>query len=294
VSYYPPGPSAPYAPAPMAYAAPPAPADGLGVAAAVLLGCMVVVSVFVTLVAFNDYTALDDALNGHASHSLDEIKDADDLRGLSFGIFLLGELGTGVVFICWQYRHSRNAEMLAGPGGLGPVFAIVGWIIPLGWYVLPGIEIHQSARASSPPAPGGGPRSGPGSGLAIPWILLFSAGWVGQTAGLFLHPDGLDTKEDFEHARNAALAGTLGGVALIVAGILGAVMVQSLTKRQSQRIRQVIPAQAFVPWVPVAGPPPGPGWGPPVAAPPWSSQAPPPPPPGHYPPGPPGPWTPLQ
>ncbi|HEY7071793.1 MAG TPA: DUF4328 domain-containing protein [Acidimicrobiales bacterium] len=274
----------------MAYAAPPVPADGLGVAAAVMLGCMVLVSVFVTLVAFNDYTVLDDALNGHTSHTLDEITDADDFRGLSLGIFGLGEVATGVVFICWQYRHSRNAEALAGPGGLGSTFAIVGWIIPLGWYVLPGIEIHQSAKAASPPVPGGGPRSGPGSGPAIPWILLFSAGWVGLTVSLFMHPGSLDTKEDFEHARDAALAGTLGGVALVLAGLLGAVMVQSLTKRQSQRIRQVVPA-AFVPWVPVAAPQPGGAWRPPAAAPSWSQ--PPPPPPG-YPPGPPGPWQPLQ
>ena len=53
----------------------------------------------------------------------------------------------GVVFIIWQFRHAKNAQVLGARGGLGPGWAIGGWFIPLANYVLPG-------HADAPVEPG--------------------------------------------------------------------------------------------------------------------------------------------
>jgi len=283
------------------YSAPPTPAAGLALATTILLGIMVLLSLVVAAVAFNEYSVVDDIVTGSGDSTFDDLLDADDAHAGGLVFFYLGWIGTGIVFICWQYRHSRNARSLAGPGGLGPAWAIAGWFIPFANWILPGIELFQSSRASSPPVPGGGPRSGKGSGLVIVWIIALALGLAGLAASL-----STGTAEDNfgdmepETVRTLFLLGAVGGLILAVAAVLGAIMVQSLTKRQTQRIHQVYGGGTFVPW----GAQPPPAWGPaPQQAAPWTAPAPPPvgqPPPwgapegAPSPPGPPGPapWQP--
>jgi hypothetical protein len=305
VSYYPPAQPGPFQPPPVMtaapYMAPPTPAGGLALATTILLGIMVLLSLMVAGVAFNEYSVVDDIVTGSGDVTVDDLFDADDAHFGGLLFFYLGWVTTGIVFICWQYRHSRNAQSLAGPGGLGPAWAIAGWFIPFAALVLPGIEVYQSSRASSPPMPGGGPRSGKGSGLVIVWIVAFALGSLGLVASgaTGTAEDGFGGME-LESVRTLLLLGAFGGLILAAAAVLGAIMVQSLTKRQTQRIHQVYGGGTFVPW----GAQPPPAWGPaPQQAAPWTAPAPPPvgqPPPwgapqgAPPPPGPPGPapWQP--
>jgi len=248
---------------------------------------------------FNEYTVVDDIITTSGDSSIGDLIDADDARAGALGFFYLAYAATGIVFVIWQYRHSRNAEALAGPGGLGPAWAIAGWFIPLAALVLPGIEIYQSSQASSPPAPGGGPRSGKGNGLVIAWIVAFALGGLALSGNFWLGTmdDGFSST-DPDNVRTLLLLGSVGGLLLTVAAILGAIMVQSLTKNQTRRIREVFGGGMFVPW----GAQPPPAWGPAQPAAPWGPAPAPPPqaqppwgaPPGAPPPPPggPAPWHP--
>ena len=305
VSYYQPGQPAPFQPPPMVAAAPyqppPTPADGLGIATTILLGIMALGALVVAATQFNEYSVVDDIINTTGDSSFGDLIDADDGRGAALAFFYLGYAATGILFVIWQYRHSRNAQSLAGPGGLGPPWAIAGWFIPLAALVLPGVELYQSSQASSPPVPGGGPRSGKGSGLVIAWMVAFALGSLGLSASFFVgtQEDGFGGM-DPEDVRTLLLLGSLGGLVLAVAAVLGAVMVHSLTKQQTRRINEVYGGGMYVPW----GAQPPAAWAPaqPAGAP-WGPTPPPPPqdqspwgaPPGSPPPPPPGgpaPWHP--
>jgi hypothetical protein len=283
------------------YQPPPTPADGLGIATTILLGIMAVLALVVAATQFNEYVVVDDIINTTGDSSFGDLVDADDGRAAALGFFYLGVVATGILFVIWQYRHSRNAQSLAGPGGLGPAWAIAGWFIPIANYVLPGIELHQSSRASSPPVPGGGPRSGKGSGLVIAWMVTFALGWLALSGNFWLgtSDDGF-AGTDPDDVKTLLVLGTLGGVLLTAAAILAAIMVQSLTKKQTRRINEVFGGGMIVPW----GAQPPAAWAPaqPAAAP-WGPAPPPPPqdqppwgaPPGAPPPpapGGPAPWHP--
>jgi hypothetical protein len=163
-------------------------ASGLALATSILLGIMVLLALVMAAVQFNEFSVVDNFVNRTGDSSFQDLLDADDARAGGILLFYFGWAVTGIVFVIWQYRHSRNAEALAGPGGLGPVWAIVGWFIPFAALVLPGVELYQSSQASSPPAPGGGPRSGRGSPLVIAWIIAFAIGSIGVSVSLFLSP----------------------------------------------------------------------------------------------------------
>lgn len=307
VSYYQPGQPGPFQPPPMVVAAPysppPTPVEGLGIATTILLGIMALMALVVAGTQFNEYAVVDDIVSQSGDSSIGDLIDADDTRAGFLGLFYLGLAATGIVFVIWQYRHSRNAQSLGGPGGLGPAWAIAGWFIPFGSFVLPGVELYQSSQVSSPPAPGGGPRSGKGSGLVIAWAVTFALGWLGLWGNFWLGTmdDGF-SGTDPDDVRTLLLLGGIGGLLMTAAAVLGAVMVQSLTKKQTQRINQIFGGGVFVPygaqppaaWGP-AQQPAGP-WGPAPAPPPPPTQdqspwgappgAPPPPAPG------PAPWQP--
>jgi len=244
-------------------------ASGLALATSILLGIMILLALVMAATQFNDYSVVNDFISRNGNSSFQDLVDADDARAGGILFFYFGWAVTGIVFVIWQYRHSRNAETLAGPGGLGPAWAIAGWFIPLAALVLPGVELYQSSQASSPPGPGGGPRSGKGSGLVIAWIIAYSLGMVGLSVSLFLSPEnGAAGANNLEEVRTRILIGGLGGLVLAAAAVLGILMVQSLTRAQNQRIAQVQGAGAGQ-W---AGTPPG-AWGqPPQPAPGWAAQ----------------------
>jgi Domain of unknown function (DUF4328) len=284
VSYYQQGPPGPFQQPPVVtgapYAPPPTPADGLGIATTILLGIMAFLALIVAFAQFNEYSVVDDIIGTTGDSSIGDLIDADDARLGTLGIFYLGWIATGIVFVIWQYRHSRNAQSLAGPGGLGPPWAIAGWFIPVAGLVLPGIELYQSSQASSPPAPGGGPRSGKGSGLVIAWIIAFAGGSLLLSSNFLF--DTLDDGfggTDPEDVRTLLALGGVGGLVMVAAGVLAAIMVQSLTRKQTRRIQEVYGGGMFVPW----GAQSPPAWGPAQPSAPWGA-APPPPPPQDQPP----------
>jgi hypothetical protein len=245
----------PYAPPPGhghgAYALHPRfePFGGLATAATALLGIMAVLALF-GLGAHLNRVGLIEREFRDGGVTLEELEDADDGVGAAALVYGLGLLGTAAVFITWQHRHAVNAETLAGcEAALGPAWAIGGWFVPCANWLLPGMQLFGASRASDPalplqPAAG----RGRGSPLVVLWAVMFGLGNALGLAGWVTFPDEdevsvLADLEDF--VADATLADRMvaaGFVITAAAAVLAAVMVQSLSRRQTARAAALVGA----------------------------------------------------
>jgi hypothetical protein len=201
------------------------------VALTVLLPFAALAALIGAIAAFNRASVMDDISNRLFTN---DIQDADDAVGAAAGFFLLAALAIAVVFIIWQYRHAKNAERLAGSLPLGPGWAIGGWFIPLGNYVLPELQLYRAAAASDPDAP---PRSGRAPGVVIVWWVLFAAAGLLAGVGRAIHPSDSDVtlRNLTDKADQFATADRVAGIGLLLmipAAIAAIVMVRQLTARQ--------------------------------------------------------------
>jgi hypothetical protein len=218
------------------------PFGGLATAATVLLGIMVVLSL-VGLGAHLNRVGLIEREFRDGGVALEQLEDADDGVAAAAVLYGLGLLGTAAVFITWQHRHAVNADSLAGSAApLGPGWAIGGWFVPCANWLLPGMQLFGASRASDPglpvrPAAG----RGLGSPLVVLWAVMFALGNALGLAGWATFPDEDDVSvladlEDF--VSDATLADRMvaaGFVITAAAAVLAAVMVQSLSRRQTTR-----------------------------------------------------------
>jgi hypothetical protein len=263
---------------------------GVGLAASVLLGLMVVLSV-ISGVAFASRVAVVNDLLAGDNVSFSEVEDADDTVLGAALVWALGALATGIVFIVWQYRHARNAELLGHTNGLGSGWAIGGWFIPCANFVLPTIQLFQASKASDPthvdpsrPALGT-VGTAQGNSWVLLWGIAYAAGNLfGGVSRWTLHPDAYAAAPGgLSEGMDADRLSSIGFFVLAIAAVLGIAMVTSVTKRQSARIDSVgamtyggsayggygqqpqfpAPAPGYgQPGPAPQPPPPQPGWGP--------------------------------
>jgi hypothetical protein len=175
--------------------------------------------------------------------TLEELEDADAGVAAASGMYVLGLLGTAAVFITWQHRHAVNADALAGSRVvLGPGWAIGGWFVPCANWLLPGMQLSGASRASDPalplrPAAG----RGRGSPLVILWAIMFGLGNALGLAGWATFPDqdGVPALTDLEdYVSDATRADRLVAASFVItaaAAVLAAVMVHTLSRRQTER-----------------------------------------------------------
>src|SRR3954453_21556242 len=218
----PPG-AAPYAPAGYpggwgGVAPPPAahqPIKGVATALTVTLLLTALAAIIAAAAFFSRAGVVDDFLTRSAS--LADINDKDDAVRSASGLFFLGLVVTAVLWIIWQFRHAKNAERLRGSLGLGPGWAIGGWFIPLGSFVLPAMQLWQSAKASDPDLPAGEPASrGKAPGLIIAWMALYDAAAIAFLVASTQRPSDNDLAlgrkniSDFASADRTAAVGMIG------------------------------------------------------------------------------------
>jgi Domain of unknown function (DUF4328)/Protein of unknown function (DUF2510) len=267
----------PFAPSPYAYAAPGStePAkrlDGLARAAAGALAVVVVACLYATYAYLHR--------NGAANHFVDlgrprasdlqPLQDADDTVRIATVLVGLAAFVSWILWVSWAFQYGRNAERLGGKGGLSPVFAIVGWIIPLGSWLLPPLQLSTAAKGSDPAAGPGAPASR-GKAPVVIWLW-----WLAYLVGLGLFVGGTSERPNTEDVGTTssaraslgdfASADRLVGIAAIVlalAAVLAIAVVLGLNKRQGTRIDAT--AAAGVNPAYGSGRP-APGFGPPVGA----------------------------
>ena len=302
----PPAPAAPAPPpyAPAAYgggwapAAPTAqahrPLKGLATAITITLLLCTLASIVAAAAFFSRATAVDDFFKSSAT--LVDLNDKDDAVRAGSAFFFLALLVTGILWIIWQFRHAKNAERLRGPLGLGPPWAIAGWFIPVGSFILPAMQLQQSAKASDPDLPAGAPASnGKAPGVVVAWAVLFGLSGICFLVASSIRPNDnqiLTGEKDFSDFATADRAAAAGMIGFAIASILGILLVRALTERQDRAAATLPP---YTRPTPVYAPQPQPQqWGQPQpqAQPqPQQWDAPPPPPPPASP-APPNQWGP--
>lgn len=212
---------------------------GLSVALLVLLILVALAEVAAAGARFNRADLIDEIVSSPLSASEQEAIDADNAVAALSGLHGLLLLSIAVVFIIWQFRHAKNAEMLGTRGGLGPGWAIGGWFVPLANFVLPSVQIFQSSKASDVAARQQGRRP-KGSGLVVIWGVVFGLGILLLMGSGALAPSSDDegdfvvnSFEDLEKVADSDRSAASGHIVLIGAAILGALMVRRLTKKQT-------------------------------------------------------------
>ncbi len=233
---------------------------GLATALTVLLCIVAVVELIAAIVLFYRSSLLFGAADGEFPGN-SEAESADAGVAATTALHSLLYLAIAVVFIVWQYRHAKNAELLGRRGGLGAGWAIGGWFVPLANFVLPAVQIFRSSRVSDE-------RAGRGPAVVVPWAILFGLGWVlrGVQIGLSPTDEFLTTPSDIEAAAVSDVIGGFAMLVLIAAAVLCIVMVRSLTTRQDR----VLDARAAVPPGYGAAPSGQPSWNAPAQ--PWTRQ----------------------
>ena len=215
------------------------PLQGLALALTILLAIAALFAVGVAFVHFDRASLIDDTFGsagGIDFSAMQELDDADGRVGGFTGLYLLMVLITGVVFIVWQFRHAKNAEALGSRGGLGPGWAIGGWFVPLGSFVLPGLQLHQASRPSDPaPLPG---RPGRGRPIVIAWMVAWALSGLLLTIGSVMEPSENDVFTDLDQIvddqTSADRTSAVGALLAAVAGGLAIAMVRQLTRLQMQ------------------------------------------------------------
>lgn len=208
--------------------------NGTVVALTVLLSIMTLVCVLSAVSLFYRSGIFSDAASGlFATEEEASLADAA-VMGSNITIFAL-YVPIAVVFIAWQYRHAKNAQVLSSDAGLGPGWAIAGWFIPVANLVLPAIQIHHSSRARRVPAKPVKPERS-ALPLIVLWAIALFAGNALSTWAVRIWPESLDTTADLEAAARSDAIDGYASVVLVVAALLCIAMVRSLSKRQNRAL----------------------------------------------------------
>ena len=134
------------------------------------------------------------------------------------------------MWIVWQHRHAKNARVLGQTEGLGPGWAIGGWFIPLGNFVLPQLQLKQAAEASDP----SGARKAPP--VLVAWWVLWVVGGVAGSVTRNNGTDEISSIDDIESFRTADQVGGASMLIVIAAAVAAVIMVRTLSARQHQSL----------------------------------------------------------
>jgi hypothetical protein len=160
--------------------------SGLGVAAMVLIGVVVVLDIASTWITWYSYWLVEDYLAGVAGVTEADLNNADDLSWIVALAYLTGFVAAGIVFVTWLGWARANAESLVPAWHRrGRGWVVGSWICPVVNLWFPFMIVDDVYRASRPTNP---PdlfdlRSVPGSRLlGLWWTLWLSSLILGRIA----------------------------------------------------------------------------------------------------------------
>lgn len=274
------------------------PLKGLSTAIGVLLAVVALAAIFLGATLVNRASLADDI--GIGTVTFQELDDADNSVAASLFLFLAAVLAAGVVWIIWQFRYATNAQVMRGNYGLAPGWAIGGWFVPLGNYVLPQLQLFQAAKASDPDLSAGQPATaGRVPSSVVAWWVVYDLAWLMFAIGRLVRPSDNEftSLDDIDRFVQADRISAFACAIYIVAAVIAIIMVRALTEAQTRAAASAAPyPSGYQQPPPQAGqwqqPPPQQWQQPPTAPAPPQTWAPPPPNQPWQPPPPNQPWQP--
>ena len=166
-----------------------------------------------------------------------QLTDASEVVDSMSGLLLVAHIATGVPFLMWTHRVSRNLESLGARGQrFSPGWAVGWWFVPIMNFFRPYQVMAEMWRGSDPDMYGEAVdwRQGPGSALLVWW-------WLSWVASFFV----LRLATPFSNA-DTVLSTTdlwwnlLAGALSICSGVLAVLVVRRITSRHEARHRRMM------------------------------------------------------
>lgn len=156
----------------------------------------------------------------------------------------LATLATAVVTMIWLYRIAANHRDLGRRVTFGPGWAIGGWFLPPGLWVIPALFTREHWKAAEPTSPPGDEswRRSPEPVLVWVWFVLFGVAPLilavtsGLRFGTELGGDVETAAENVVDAGNASYLSSIVGIGGAVAWLL---VVRGLTARHRRLTGEV-------------------------------------------------------
>lgn len=184
----------------------------------------------------------------------DEVWFAVDLYYGVWGLFSLGLLVTGVVFVVWLWRADTQAKALAPerPARYRRGWTIAGWFIPIASFVIPKQIVDDVWRRAEPAAitdsrvGSAPPDDAPHRALQVPallhwWWGLLLAGWLFTNASAALDP----YTADLSQAGGFFALSALWDALLAAAAVLAVFVVRRISHRLHERAHRVAPPSGY-------------------------------------------------
>ena len=201
--------------------------DGLRTALIVLNVCAVAAGAWLMVALLNRLSLVDDLETGLVSiEFVQQAQNADDTVQAAGLATLVVFVVTFIVFIVWQWRCAKNAEVVGRyVGKWSPGWSIGGWFIPFANFVIPILVLQDLWRASDPnaePVQHTRPR---GSGLLTAWWVVFLVSTVAMNV---IDADSADTLDQFRSSNHMLMA-------FVALSVISAVMTIGIVVQMTSR-----------------------------------------------------------
>jgi len=235
--YPPPGPPGYFIPA--GIRVPYESARGLAKAAVVLLAVTALLSIGSAFVSFDRASLISDFLSNPRSVSPSDIQSADD-RVRAFALLgIASYLATGIVFILWFQRCYKNSQAL-GTSNLrfSSGWAAGAWFVPFLNLVRPKQIADDIWKSTDPDAPA--LQTSSWMGAQVPPLLhLWWALFVGASIVSRVVASMASSYDTLSELRTLDRVSAATDIVAVVAAILAALVVKSMTTRIEQRAKNL-------------------------------------------------------
>lgn len=198
--------------------------SGLGLAAIIMVGVVVVLDIASTWTTWYSYGVVRDYVAGVAGVTDADLTSADDISLVVAWVYVAAFVASGIVFVTWLSRARTNAESLCpAPHRRGRGWVVGSWICPVVNLWFPFMIVDDVYRASRPTNP---PdlfdlRSVPGARVLGRWWTLWLISLIldriaSTTWENALTTDGLHTAATVEAIESAATLGAAVTIIMIV------------------------------------------------------------------------------
>ncbi len=184
----------------------------------------------------NRISVIQDFRGGHFGDILQRADDADDFVSGAAAFYGLTQLAIVVLFIVWQFRAAKNNEALDRRGArFGPGWSIGAWFIPLANLVIPVMIMQDLWRGATPSTERGDLawRGARGSWLIGVWWTA----WLISLLRYGASNAGLHDDSSLDSIENSNVVALVGVAATVIAAVLAAFVVWTLSRRQLDTLR---------------------------------------------------------